>query len=95
MVTIAPDNADENEIFFLFLHENINCGYSLEAPHRGASNEYPQHRFLCRNKKNIIQIPLLSRAMVHPVIFTVTSIHNSHFELEEDKHKIQNKHKRK
>ena len=27
-------------IFFLFLHENIGCGYSLEAPHWGSSNEY-------------------------------------------------------
>ena len=27
--------------------------YSLEAPHRGASNEYPQHMFLLRNKKDI------------------------------------------
>ena len=27
-------------IFFFFLHENICCGYSLEAPRRGASNEY-------------------------------------------------------
>ena len=26
-------------IFFLFLHENICCGYSLEAPCRGASDE--------------------------------------------------------
>ena len=33
-------------------HKNICCGYSLEAPHRGASNEYPQHMFLWRNKKN-------------------------------------------
>ena len=40
-------------IFFLFLHENICCGYSLEVPPRGASNEYPQHMFLWRNKKNI------------------------------------------
>ena len=47
-------------ISFLFLHENICCGYSLEAPHRGASNEYPQHMFLMRNKKNIMWIPLLS-----------------------------------
>ena len=31
--------------FFLFLHKNIYCGYSLEAPYRGASNEYPQHMF--------------------------------------------------
>ena len=27
--------------------------YSLEAPHRGASNEYPQHMFSSRNKKDI------------------------------------------
>ena len=40
-------------IFFLFLHKNICCGYSLEAPRRGASNEYPQHMFSWRNKKNI------------------------------------------
>ena len=33
-------------IFFLFLHENICCGYSLEAPRWGASNEYPQHVFM-------------------------------------------------
>ena len=32
-------------IFFLFLHENICCGYSLEAPCQGASNEYPQPMF--------------------------------------------------
>ena len=32
-------------MFFLFLHENICCGYSLEVPHRGTSNEYPQHSF--------------------------------------------------
>ena len=38
---------------FLFLHKNICCGYSLEAPRRGASNEYPQHMFLWGNKKNI------------------------------------------
>ena len=40
-------------IFFLFLHEDICCGYSLEAPWQGASNEYPQHMFSWRNKKDI------------------------------------------
>ena len=39
--------------FFLFLHKNICCGYSLEVPQRGTSNEYPQHTFSWRNKKNI------------------------------------------
>ena len=33
--------------------------YSLEAPRRGASNEYPQHMFSLRNKKNIYRIPSL------------------------------------
>ena len=28
--------------------------YSLEVPHRGTSNEYAQHMFSWRNKKNII-----------------------------------------
>ena len=37
--------------------------YSLEAPHRGASNEYTQHVFLWRNKKNIYLIPHLSGAL--------------------------------
>ena len=31
---------------FLFLHENICYGYSLEASLRGASNEYPKHKFV-------------------------------------------------
>ena len=32
--------------------QNIDCGYSLELPHRGGSNEYPQSMFLSRNNKN-------------------------------------------
>ena len=39
--------------FFLFLLKNIDCGYSLELPCRGGSNEYPQSMFLIRNNKNI------------------------------------------
>ena len=46
-------------IVFLFLHENVWCGYSLEAHWWGASNEYPQHMFSSRNKKNVIWIPPL------------------------------------
>ena len=30
---------------------NIDCGYSLEPPGRGDSNEYQQSMFLSRNKK--------------------------------------------
>ena len=32
-------------LFFLISAENIDCGYSLEPPRRGDSNEYPQSMF--------------------------------------------------
>ena len=32
-------------LFFLFLHESMCSGYSLEAYQWGSSNEYPQHMF--------------------------------------------------
>ena len=31
--------------------QNIDCGYSLEPPRRGGSNEYPQSMFLSIDKK--------------------------------------------
>ena len=47
--------SDRNsDIFFFFSisAQNIDCGYSIEPPRRGGSNEYPQSMFLSRNKKN-------------------------------------------
>ena len=32
-------------LFFLFLLQNIDCGYSLEPPRRCGSNVYPQSMF--------------------------------------------------
>ena len=32
-------------LVFIFLLKNIDCGYSLEPPRRGGSNEYPQSMF--------------------------------------------------
>ena len=32
-------------LFFLFLLKNIDCGFSLEPPRWGGSNEYPQSMF--------------------------------------------------
>ena len=60
------DDKDYNSgILFLLLHKNICCWYSVQAPCRvtsneyphymffnekgGTSNEYPQHTFLWRN----------------------------------------------
>ena len=41
--------------FFLFLLQNIDCGYRLETPHRGDSNEHPQ-ALSEQKKKNSIPL---------------------------------------
>ena len=38
---------------FLIFAQNIHCGYTLEPPRRGGSNEYPQSMFWSKNKKNM------------------------------------------
>ena len=43
-------------IIFLISAQNIDCGYSLEPPRRGSSNEYPQSMFSSRNMKKISEI---------------------------------------
>ena len=42
----------KNSDIFHISAQNIDCEYSLEPPHRGGSNEYPQSLFLSRNNKN-------------------------------------------
>ena len=37
---------------FLIFTQNIDCGYTLEPPQRGGSDEYPQSMFWSKNKKN-------------------------------------------
>ena len=41
-------------VFFLFLHENVCCGYSLEAPQWGASNEYHNISFHGEIRKMLV-----------------------------------------
>ena len=41
----------KNSDIFHISAQNIDCGYSLEPPRRGGSNEYPQFMSLSRNKK--------------------------------------------
>ena len=38
-------------IIFLISAQNIDCGYSLEPPRRGGSNEYPQSMFWTEIRK--------------------------------------------
>ena len=37
--------------YFHIFAQNIDCGYTLEPPQRGGSNEYPQSMFWSKNKK--------------------------------------------
>ena len=43
---------NKNSDIFQISAQNIDCGYSLEPPRRGGSNEYPQFMFFSRNKKH-------------------------------------------
>ena len=48
--------SDNSDIFHIFA-QNIDCGYSLEPPRRGGSNEYPQSMFWAEIRK-IIYTPV-------------------------------------
>ena len=52
---LAPKNENfhiKNSDILHISAQNIGCGYSLEPPRRGGSNEYPQSMFSSRNKQN-------------------------------------------
>ena len=54
IILTAPDKRRyQVNIFFLFIHKPICCGYSLEVPRWGTSNEYWQHLVLWKKKKYI------------------------------------------
>ena len=42
----------KNSGIFHISARNIDCGYLLEPPQRGGSDEYPKSMFSSRNKKN-------------------------------------------
>ena len=50
-------------IFFHISAQNIDCGYSLEPPRRGDSNEYPQSMFWAEISK--ISIPLQTPVLLY------------------------------
>ena len=56
ILKILPPKNENFQIKNLYIlniyDQNLDCGYSLEPPRRGGSNEYPQSMFLSRNKKN-------------------------------------------
>ena len=67
--------------FFLIFAQNIDCGYSLEPPRRGGSNEYPQSMFWSKNKKNQKVRgqfgPWLIRTRFGPQLWTIQTLANS------------------
>ena len=42
------------DFFFPIFAQNIDCGYMLELPWWGGSNEYPQSMFWIKNKKKCL-----------------------------------------
>ena len=51
---VKTENFQKNFFFAIFLifAQNIDCGYTLEPPRQGGSNENPQSMFWSKNKKN-------------------------------------------
>ena len=47
--------------------------YSLEVPQWGTSNEYPQHMFSSRNKKNIDTFWLEKKTLIKSYVKTLTT----------------------
>ena len=48
----TKQKSDKTSDIFHISAQNIDCGYSLEPPRRGDSNEYPQSMVLSKHKKN-------------------------------------------
>ena len=48
---------------FLIFAQNKDCGYALDPPRRGSSNEYPQSLFWSKNKK--MGIPRLTPVLLY------------------------------
>ena len=57
---ISPPKSEnfqiKNSDIYQISAQNIDCGYSLEPPWRGSSNEYPLSMLISRNKKNSVYL---------------------------------------
>ena len=62
---VKHEKFQENFFYiFLIFAQNINDGYTLEPPHRGGSNKYPQSMFWSKSKKNRYTPVLLYKSRV-------------------------------
>ena len=69
---------------FLIFAQNIDCGYTLESPRRGDSNEYPQSMLWSKNKKNT---PAYTSLVCKSVFFSFFSFFFFFFFFESQKSK--------
>ena len=67
---VGPDKMGSQINIFLISPLSICCEYSLEVPHRGTSNEYPQHMFSLRIKKKIQQFVVEKFALSGAQLFS-------------------------
>ena len=67
VVTIENFQQKLLDIFLIFA-QNIDCGYTLEPPRRGSSNEYPQSMSWSKNKNQRTNGPV--NAHLRPEIYT-------------------------
>ena len=58
-------------IIFLISAQNIDCGYPLEPPRRGGSNEYPQSMFFLAEIRKISDIFIWKFSFFGGKIFSV------------------------
>ena len=58
-------------IIFLISAQNIDCGYSLEPPRRGGSNEYPQTMFWAEIWKKISEFFIWKFSFFGDQIFSI------------------------
>ena len=93
--TVSPPKTEKFQmktlIFFHSCAQNIDCGYSLEPLRRGGSNEYPQHMFLSRNKKNNVY-PCKPKFYYKKVGVKGVKIIKACFRDVVDKHRLLNSH---
>ena len=57
--------------FFLFLLQNIDCGYSLEPPRRGGSNVYPQYIWWAKIRKISKYLSSIHICILHGRVFVI------------------------
>ena len=52
-MTYGNDQMKSERVCFLIYDQSIHCGYSLELPHWGGSNVYPENYVLSKKKKKM------------------------------------------